>query len=192
MKKLFALALVTLISFHQVLGQEDKEQNNLPLDLMVTVINNSINEANSSLKDNPLNIKKAVITLKTSYNGSGGGGFSFFVKAEKKWQLEKAHTLTYTYEKPSEAKEKSIDKMYDPIKLFEKKLAEAIFEAADQWNKVSATVEGLPKKEFTVELSFTFKKITSAGIEFEIFGIGGDGSIDYENSATHKIALTFH
>ena len=35
------------------------------------------------------------------------------------------------------------------------------------------------------------KKSSGGGIEFEIWGIGADLSVDSENSAVHTVSLTF-
>ena len=166
---------------------QEKKSETLPLDSIITTINNSLDKANENLKDKNLDIKSAKIALKTSYVKSGGGGFKLFVKASKKWELEKASTLIFVYEKPTE---KSLE-LFE-ITDFAEKLTNAIVEAATQWQNATKTINGLSKSTFSVELSFSVKKTTGGGIEFEIWGVGIDLGKDYEKTAVHEISLTFN
>jgi len=157
---------------------------------MITIINNSLDKANERLDSIDLDVKSATITLKTSYDKSGGGGFKLFVKASKKWQLEKVNTMKFVYEKVNKVNLKSVG-YYNNEKVFEKNLTNAIVSAANQWQNTTQTIEGLSKKSFSIEMSFMVKKITKGGIEFEIFGAGIDISGDYERTAVHTISLSF-
>ena len=74
---------------------------------------------------------------------------------------------------------------------FEEHLTKAIVTAAKQWSLSSGTILGLSKEKYNVEVSFMVKKSTGGGIEFEIWGIGADLSVDSENSAVHTVSLTF-
>ena len=179
------LLAISLIFTSAAFAQENKSET-LALDSIITIINNSLNKANENLEDKNLDIKSAEIALKTSYVKSGGGGFKLFVKASKKWELEKASTLTFVYEKPTE---KSLE--FVGITDFEEKLTNAIVEAATQWQNATETINGLSKSTFSVDLSFSVKKANEGGIEFEIWGVGIDVGVDYENTAVHELSLTF-
>ncbi len=177
------LLAISLIFTSAAFAQEKKSET-LPLDSIITIINNSLDKANENLEAKNLDIKSAEIALKTSYVKSGGGGFKLFVKASKKWELEKASTLTFVYEKPTE-------KSFVEITDFEEKLTNAIVEAATQWQNATKTINGLSKSTFSVDLSFLVKKITGGGIEFEIWGVGIEAGGDYKLTAVHEISLTF-
>ena len=180
------LLAISLIFTSAVYGQENKAET-LPLNSIITTINNSLDKANENLETKKLDIKTAEISLKTSYVKSGGGGFKLFVKASKKWELEKASTLTFVYEKPTE---KSLELVQ--VTDFAEKLTSAIVDAATQWQNATTTINGLSKSTFSVELSFLVKKVTEGGIEFEIWGAGIDLGGEYENTAVHEISLTFN
>ena len=158
------------------------------MDSIIKIINNSLDKANENLTAKDLDIESAKITLKTSYDQSGGGGFKLFAKASKKWELEKASTLTFLYEKPTK---KSLKPIGDND--FAHKLTNAIVEAATEWQNATKTINGLSKSTFSVDLSFSVKKTTGTGIEFEIeiWGVGIDLNYDYEKTAVHEISLTF-
>jgi len=167
-------------------ASQEKESETLPLDSIITIINNSLDKANEKLKAKKLDIKSAEIALKTSYDQSVGGGFKLFAKASKKWELEKTSTLTFVYEKPTEKSKKHIEDYH-----FALKLTNAIVEATSQWQNANKTINGLSKSTFSVNLSFSVKETTAAGIEFEIWGVGIDVGSDYEKTAVHEILLTF-
>lgn len=188
MKK--SLLLLTLFFGTATLFAQQDKPETFPLEAMIKIINNSLDKANDKLNDQALDIKTAEITLITSYDKSGGGGFKLFVKASKKWELEKANTMKFVYEKVDKTNQKSVE-FFDNKKVFEQNLTNAIVSAANQWQKTTATVEGLSKSKFSVEISFMVKNITEAGIEFEIWGAGIDIGGDYEKSAVHTVFLTF-
>jgi hypothetical protein len=188
MKKSISI-LTLLLGTLTLFAQQDKNET-FPLEAMIAVVNNSLEKANERLSATSLDIKTAEITLKTSYDKSGGGGFKIFVKASKKWELEKANTMTFVYEKAEKINEKAVD-FFDNKKVFEKNLTTAIVSAASQWQKTTATVKGLSKSKFSVEISFMVKDITDGGIEFEIWGVGLDIGGEYEKTAVHTVSLTF-
>ena len=164
--KTFLLGIISLLISSVVFSQEKTET--YPLDLMIQVINNSLDKANKRLDSVHIQIQHAEITLQTLLDKSGGGGFKIFVKAEKKWELEKASTLTFTFEKIESRPEPNYKSLNKDI--FEKNLIEAIVDAAHQWKNTTNIVNGLSKKNFNVEISFSVKKDTSIGVEFEIWG----------------------
>lgn len=184
-----SLFLTFIFGAIALFAQEEKVKT-FPLESMILIINNSLDRANEQLNSEVLNIKTAEITLKTSYDKSGGGGFKLFVKASTKWELEKANTMKFVYEKADKTNPKSVE-FFNNEKVFEENLTNAIVSAANQWKKATKTVEGLSKSKFTVEISFMVKNIKEAGIEFEIFGAGIDIGGDYEKMAVHTISLTF-
>lgn len=189
MKNLILVALCLVGNF--LFSQKQKlSTNTYPLEDMITTINNSLSNAKSNLKDSTIEIQKAEIALETSYDTSAGGEFKLFVKASKKWQLQKANTIKYVYEKSSIANLKS-DNKKNLFHSFEDNLTKAIVKAATQWLQTKRLVNGLDRSEFSVEISFMVKKITSAGVEFEIWGLGADIGGEYENSAVHTVTLTF-
>ena len=180
------------------LATAQKTSKTIPLDSMIEIINGCMINANAQLSKRgfPLKkveIKSAEISLTTSYDASGGGEFKLLVKAGKRWELEKTNTMKFVFEKIEKSEksgQKSFPDLQNKIK-FEKSLTNAIISAVDQWQNSTQSITGLSKSEFSVEISFMVKETTSAGIEFEIWGIGVDSSADYENSAVHTIALTF-
>ncbi|MBF6643917.1 hypothetical protein [Chryseobacterium indologenes] len=194
MKKLFLIILLIVSN----LATAQKTSKTIPLDSMIEIINGCMINANTQLSKRgfPLKkveIKSAEISLTTSYDASGGGEFKLLVKAGKRWELEKTNTMKFVFEKIEKSEksgQKSFPDLQNKIK-FEKSLTNAIISAADQWQNSTQSITGLSKSEFSVEISFMVKETTSAGIEFEIWGIGVDSSADYENSAVHTIALTF-
>lgn len=188
MKKLILILTVAFQSLTFFAQAEEKET--IPLEAMITIINNSLDKANEQLSTTALDIRTAEITLKTSYDKSGGGGFKIFVKASKKWELEKANTMKFVYEKADKINKKSVE-FFNNEKVFEQNLTDAIVSAANQWQKTTATVEGLSKSKYSVDISFMVKNITTAGIEFEIWGVGLDVGGDYEKTAVHTVSLTF-
>jgi hypothetical protein len=188
MKK--SILILTTLFFSLTLFAQEEQKETIPLDAMITIINNSLDKANERLSTSSLDVRTAEITLKTSYDKSGGGGFKIFVKASKKWELEKANTMKFVYEKADKINEKSVE-FFDNKMIFEKNLTDAIVSAANQWQKTTASVDGLSKSKFSVEISFMVKNITDGGIEFEIWGVGLDIGGDYENTAVHTVSLTF-
>ena len=183
------LLLILILLTGTALFAQDKSET-FPLESMIKIINNSLDKANERLVSKNLDIKTAEITLKTVYDKSAGGGFKLFVKASKKWELEKASTMTFEYEKVNKTRQKSIE-FFNNKEVFEENLTNAIVGAATQWYNTSQTVTGLSKSKFSVEISFSVKNVTEAGIEFEIWGAGIDLGGDYEKTAVHTISLTF-
>ncbi|WP_116790286.1 trypco2 family protein [Flavobacterium psychrotrophum] len=185
MKK-FILIFI-LIANH---GLAQTSTETLPLDQVITIINNSLDSASNQLKDVKLNITEAEVSLSTIYDKSGGGGFKIFVKAEKKWELEKTSTMTYSYKKVEQIEK--INKSLESLdNSFKNSLTKAIVQAAKQWKDSSNTVKGLNKDSFSVEISFAFTSSGGAGFEVEVWGIGLDASVNLENTAVHTISLTF-
>ena len=169
-------------------GQENK--NDAPLEAMIAVINNSLDKASDDLSSSNLKIKKAEITLKVSKDVNGGGGFKLFVKASKKWEKEKTSSVTFSYNKVDRLKQKGVEFLGNR-KSFEKNLTNVIVNSAKQWKRTTSTIDGLIKDEFTVTISFSVTKFNEAGVEFEVWGIGVDAGVDWENTATHSVKLTF-
>jgi hypothetical protein len=188
MKRLILVLTLSLSILNLFAQQEEKAT--IPLEAMITIINNSLDKANERLSANSLDVSTAEITLKTSYDKSGGGGFKIFVKASKKWELEKANTMKFVYEKADKINTKSI-KFFDNKPVFEENLTNAIVNAANQWQETTKTITGLSKSKFLVEISFMVKNTNETGIEFEIWGIGLDLGVDFEKTAVHTVALTF-
>lgn len=193
MKKSTYLIIMLLLSSLSIFAQEEPtftKPEMFDLKSIVTIVNRSIIEASKKLKESEtkLKIKEAEITLQTIYDLSGGGEFKVIAKASKKWELEKTTTLTFSYSSVEEIILKGKSKI--PVS-FEKKLTDAIISAANQWKESTGTVKGLSKEKFNVEVSFMAKKLTGGGVEFEIWGVGADLSVDNENSAVHTVSLTF-
>lgn len=179
----FLLTLVMSLGVSHAQKQEDKVEA-FELKGIVSLINNSLEKASEELDGSMQpKLQSAEIALSTIYDKAGGGGFKIIAKASKKWQIEKSTTLTFSYEK-SDQKE-----MVSPS--FETHLKDAVVSASKQWAAASTGVTGLSKKEFSVALSFSLKKTGSAGVEFEIWGIGIDATVDVEKTAAHKVTLTF-
>lgn len=193
MKKSTYLIIIFLLSSFSIFAQQEAnfiKPEVFDLKSIITIVNKSITDASKKLKDNQTNlkIKEAEITVQTIYDLSGGGEFKLIAKASKKWELEKTTTLTFSYSTAENTIPKSASKI--PVS-FEKKLTDAIISAAKQWKESTGPIIGLEKDKFNVEVSFMVKKLTGGGVEFEVWGIGGDLSIDNENSAVHTVSLTF-
>jgi hypothetical protein len=183
MKQLFTVfvLLLSILTY----AQNDTETGSLQS--MVNLINASLDATSDSLDKIDVNLTKAEITLETAYDRTGGGGFKIWFKGSKKWNKQRSSSITYTYKKPVN------NKIFQPesFRKTEAHLIQAIFVAAGQWAQTKASVNGLEMSSFTVEIAFTVKNINSAGVEFEIVGIGFDGGVDWEKSAVHKVKLTF-
>ncbi|WP_336702885.1 hypothetical protein [Chryseobacterium indologenes] len=186
------LILLLLCLFGNLLFAQTTESSptTYPLKSMISIINNSLSRASADLEGRKIEIKNAEIALSTTYDAKGGGEFKLFVKATKKWQLEKATTVKFNYAKTSLANLKSGPKK-NGIQSFENNLTKAIVKAATQWIDTKDVITGLEKNEFSVEISFMIKNITALGVEFEIWGVGADIGGEYENSAVHTVTLTF-
>jgi hypothetical protein len=190
MKTIF-LIIATLFFSIEVYSQEvyklsnpsETTEEESPLDEIVSIINKSLEKAQNNLKG--IQIESADLTLKTSYSKQGGGGFKLLLKASKKWEVENANSLTFRFEKVSPATEN-----YEKFRKLDY-LTNALIDAAKQWNNLKKTISGLKKKNFSVEVSFTVKKNTEGGIEFEIIGVGVNVEGSLENTAVHTIKLTF-
>lgn len=202
MKKITYLLIIFVLTSLSTFAQ--KKPTNPPiiktetfeLNNVIAKVNESIIEATKRIDDskqinteeqNSLKITDAEITFQTIYDISGGGEFKLFARASKKWELEKTTTMTFSY---STVKNLTSEKNF--IKeTFEEHLTKAIVTAAKQWSLSSGTILGLSKEKYNVEVSFMVKKSSGGGIEFEIWGIGADLSVDSENSAVHTVSLTF-
>lgn len=160
-------------------------ENELSLDVIIGIINNSFSISNESLERSNFIIKSAEVTLKTIYDRTGGGELKLFVKAGKKWELEKASTITYKYERGrTDTRDKGVDD-------FQQNLSAIIINAANQVKGVQEKIRGLSKKSFTIELSFGITNTTSSGVTFDVWGIGVDSGIDFEKTVSHSVSLTF-
>lgn len=187
MKKL-PLLFIALLTTSLLSAQESKTET-LPLESIISIINRSLDKASDQLDEEDLKIKSAVISLKTTYNKSGGGGFNIILKASKKWQLENANTFTFSYTRDSLINKsgQSVENSY----ITEENLTGAVVQAATQWINATEMIKGLSKDGFSVEISVIVKKKTGSGFEFEIWDAGIDLSGEVENSAVHTIELTF-
>ncbi|WAC42234.1 trypco2 family protein [Pedobacter sp. SL55] len=164
--------------------QQKDDIETFELKEIVSLINNSLEKASKELDVSMQpKLQSAEITLSTIYNKTGGGGFKIIAKASKKWQLERSTTLTFSYEKNNNKGLLTLS--------FEVHLKDAVVAASQQWAGASTGVTGLSKKEFSVELSFSLKKSGSGGVEFEVWGIGIDASVDVDKTVAHKVKLTF-
>lgn len=161
-----------------------EEIKTYPLESIITIINNSLDKANEELTGEDPKIEKTKITLKTVYDKSGGGGFKLFVKASKKWELEKASSVTFEYKKVDKKMKISEEK------IFEKNLTNAIVSAANQWKKAQE-ITGLSKSNFIVDLSFVVINTIDGGVEFEIWDAGINLFGKYRKTAVHSVSLTF-
>jgi|GEM_PF-1114189 len=192
MKKNTLLIILLIITFSANAQKRQQSSKSVVLELssVVDLINRSITQASKELSktETKLKIKEAAITLETVYDLSGGGEFKLFAKASKKWELEKTTSITFSYS--SEEKSNSKSGTSSPM-AFEQNLTNAIISAAKQWKQSTGTITELIKDNFNVEVSFMVKKSTGIGVEFEVWGVGADLSVDNENSATHKVSLTF-
>lgn len=187
MKKLLSIISLVVAISSQAQAQVNNGFKTYELDSMITKVNNSIKKASEKLGTD-LTIQSAEITLKTVYDKSFGGGFKLFVKANHSWELEKASTLTFYYTELQKNEKKSEEKIKE---AFEDNLTNAIVCVAEQWKNTSVPINGLKKDNYSVEISFIVTKNSTAGIEFEIWGVGLDSEGTYETSAVHTISLAF-
>ncbi|HQV38932.1 MAG: hypothetical protein IPL81_10110 [Flavobacteriales bacterium] len=193
MKKLLTMLVLTLCMAMAVQAQKQPAAKTdgietRGLDEVVQEVNIGIGLAREDLKANGLEISTAEVTLKTIRSTDAGGGFKIFVKASKKWQLEKASSVKYSYAKMESLV--AMDSTKGKEKLHEA-LRKAISASAAQWKRASSAIQGLEKNSFTIEISFGVTKSTSGGVEFEVWGVGLDLEGSKELTASHSISLTF-
>jgi hypothetical protein len=191
MKTFFCLTLLLATTFlsnghHAVSKKKPKAPNTKYEELQEIIknINGSIDEANKDLH-NGIRIKSATVTLKTVCTNTANGEFKVLAKAAEEIELENAIELTFEYEAPKPDTSK-LNKKND----FKEKLTTPIAAAAKQW-KQSGEIEGLKKSSFSVEMSFSISNETTAGFDFEVWGIGGTLTGKHKRSAEHTIKLTF-
>ena len=82
-------------------------------------------------------------------------------------------------------------KKHSPKINFKEQLTNAIIAAGQQWYSATKDIAGLSKKDYQVTVSFAITKASDGGIEFEIWGIGLSGKVDWEKAVAHTITLTF-
>lgn len=186
---MFALLLFATVPVQAQKGGGGKTSAIATMDLgdVVKEINTGLGLANADLQAKGLEISEAEVTLQTMRSTEGGGGFKIFVKGSKKWHLEKASSIKYSYAKDSVmalSSEKATESLHQALRA-------AIATAAAQWKKMGTEIPGLKQESFTVEVSFGLTKTTSGGVEFEVWGVGVDLEASKEFSATHSISLTF-
>lgn len=160
----------------------------MALDSVVSEVNKALSLSSEDLRMNGLVISEAEVTLKTIRSTEGGGGFKLFVKASKKWGLEKASSITYSYERPETLMALTFDKGKADLHAA---LRKAIEEAATQWSRTTTEINGLDKDSFKVEISFGVTRSTSGGVEFEVWGVGVELDGAKERTASHSVTLTF-
>jgi hypothetical protein len=180
---LLLIVLVFMTSYTFAQGQkkekDDSVNKTLKLEDVIKSINNSLAIAQAQLEG--VELGEGSVTLQTTYDKEGTGGFKLFVKASKTWSKESSNSVTYKYKKPDT---KAI------VKNTTDKLALIIVDAANQY-KNSSSITGLSKDGFEIELSISITNATSGGIDFKLFGAEVDASADFQKTVFHKINLNF-
>lgn len=190
MKYIILLLTTQMLFFCSLHAQSNSASDitdTLPLDLVIQTVNNSLKEASEDLSG--ISLESASVTFKTILDVEGGGGFKLFAKASKEWSKETSNSVTYNFAKPSRLKLKSFLQP-EFIKL-QDDLTEAVINASSQYRNSIAQIDGLQKKDFTVNLAFSVTKNTSGGFDFEIFNIGIDTSGGFGKTVSHSISLKF-
>ncbi len=180
MKNVVLLLVVLAFGYSQSFAQKkNPNESEVELNKVIERINSSLKQAQNELEG--ITLTEASVTLQTISAKSGGGGFKIFIKASKKWSKESSSSVTYSFGQPEKTGEKA---------LVKDQLATVIKNAAEQYKK-SIPIGTLVKNSFEVEISFALKKVTEAGIEFELFGVELEGGADFEKTVFHQIALKF-
>ncbi len=176
----FCLSILLLsIALLTTAQEKSGSKDDIELNDVIAQINKSLKEAQNELEG--ITLKEASVNLETTSSKTGGGGFKIFVKASRKWSKETTSSVTFNFGPPSKTGEKALRKDL---------LAIAIKDAAIQY-KASIPVGSLVRNSFEVEISFSLKKNTETGVEFELFGVELEGGADFEKTVFHKMNLKF-
>ena len=95
--------LLIIMALFYCTTASSQENNSIPLEAMIEVINNSLIEANKLIHTNEqikgakIEIQKAEVTLKTTYEKKAGGGFKFLFKGKKNVQKGNENVVKYTF-----------------------------------------------------------------------------------------------
>lgn len=154
-------------------------QDTLNFQTVVNQINESLEQAQKELVG--IELKSASVTLSVIASSQKGAGFKIFGKGSAKWSKENSSSVTLNFKKIPASTKKS---------FITSALTQTIINAANAY-KETKDIKGLSKEDFNVEISFSASRTGTAGVEFELFGIGFDGSGERGKSAVHKINLTF-
>jgi len=187
MKKLFFSILALSMFLPVILAQKTGiPSKSLALDTVISEINKSLVLAQNKLEN--FEILSAEISLQTSKEIKGGGKAKFFVKAGHTWESGNTVTMVYIFSPPNQ---QEFIKANDRVKPLSEKLAEAITEAAIEFNSSQNKIPGLAKEKFKISLNFTITDNSEGGIEFEVFGIGIDTGVSYNKERSHNVTLEF-
>lgn len=184
MKNVISLVSIIFLNLFY-LNTSILKANDFSVNKIIEYINISL-DVNSELED--IEIESAVISLKTSYNKSGGGSFSAIFSGEKSYSNNNINEVIYNFH--NEELQKLQSEKSKMFSLKDNNLKKAIINAANNFKLIN-NITGLEKKNFKVKISFSITKVTGGGFKFEIFGIGGDAEVDFKEETLHSIELSF-
>jgi hypothetical protein len=182
MKNIILAMCLATCSFSLVLAQKSPKAppaETVELKDVIERINAALAEAQKSPE--AASLLSATIKLETAYDKSGGGGFKVFAKASRKWAKGASSSVTYKYSTPITIT--SLESKNDELV--------AIIKDAAKNFKNNSSIAGLEKDKFEIEIAFSVTKTSSAGVEFEVYGVGVDISGDSERKVAHTITLEF-
>jgi len=186
MKKLLVISLLTLVNV-AALAQSEKEQNRNALVVariaqkpetatlasVVKLVDKSLQDAQGELAKSNLGLVEAEITLMTTKESQGGGGFSIIVKASRKWSKEVSNSTTYKFTKPLPEEKLAAE----PKDAF----AKAIIAAAKDYRS-SISLASLKKDGFESQVSFSVNSNGGVGVSLDIFDVELAASADFDRT----------
>lgn len=191
MKKITVLLILTaLIGFNNRLNAQSKM-----MESVVAQINSSLQLAANDInfQSNPLKLKSATITLKTSSSKEAEGGFDIVVvKADGSIEKKATSSIEYSFVPRNDKGLDMIQKANESDPNFEHRLTELIKEAATTINALQESEVGeLIPGNVKLSISFEVAKTVSAGGGFNlgIVEIGGEAAGSKANA--HAVVLTF-
>ena len=156
---------------------------------LITIVNESLEAAQTELTQEGIELKSASINLATTYDTTGSTGFSFlFISTGGEININRSHSVTYTFSKP-EAKPLPEMALNGDSYLQESLIG--VFKKSSELYNLNNDIGNLDKSGFQVKVTFDVKKKGDGGFEFEFFNIGADISGAHSKKNAHSITLNF-